>query len=134
MPANDKYQTVLLNALKKSNWSIIREQVRLIVKNRYIFLDIQAKNQNNDEIILIGLKGFDVPSPVNHLGNVIGQYTLYRSILKHLDITYPLYLAVPKHVYDTFLQEEISQVALNDARIKLLVFDVDSEDIVLWID
>jgi hypothetical protein len=54
--------------------------------------------------------------------------------LKYLGIEYPLYLAVPKAIYDDMLQEELSQEAMSDLQMKLLVFDPEKEEIILWLN
>lgn len=135
MPAEDKYHSSVVNALKKAGWTIISEQIRLLVKKRYVYLDLQAQNQDNNQVILVEVKGFEnIASPVSYLHQVVGQYIVYQAVMNYLGITHPLYLAVPLLAYQTFLQEEISQIVLNDAKIKLIVFDPDSEEITLWLN
>jgi hypothetical protein len=135
MPAKDKLHDAVVRALQKANWTIESEQVRLVVKKRYVYLDIQARNNVDKHIILVEVKGFEnIRSFVAYLSDVLGQYSLYKTVLKHLEIDYPLYLAVPKVVYDDMLQEELSQEAIKDLQMKLLVFDPEKEEIVLWLN
>jgi hypothetical protein len=80
MPAKDKLHDAVIRALKKANWTIESEQVRLVVKNRYVYLDIQAQNNENQHIILVEVKGFEnLRSFVSYLADVLGQYSLYKT-------------------------------------------------------
>lgn len=66
--------------------------------------------------------------------HAVGQYLTYRSIFKLRRIDDPLYLSVPKTIYDDFFQRKTVQLVLNDAKIKVLVVDIDNEDVIAWID
>ena len=133
MPAKDAYHDVVVNALKKDGWTSIQEQLPISIATRTIWVDIKAEKPSSSEIIVVEIKGFEnLSSPVSYLGNVVGQYVVYRAVLEHKQIKYPLYLAVPHIAYSNFLREEIAQVIINRLDIKLLVFDTSLEEIVLW--
>jgi hypothetical protein len=63
----------------------------------------------------------------------IGQYIIYRALMAELRIAIPLYLAVPLDAYNN-LFEPAAKRAVKDSRIKLLVVDIETEEIVQWID
>jgi hypothetical protein len=90
MPAKDKHHDVVVNVLKKDGWIIESEQVRLVIKTRYVYLDIQARKEEEQRIIMVEVKGFEnVRSFVSYLSDVVGQYTSYSTILNYLSIEYP---------------------------------------------
>lgn len=67
------------------------------------------------------------------LRNAIGQFTIYRSILRK---TYPehiLYLAVRDITYESLFAEPIGQLMIEDEKLKLIVFDSAQEVILQWI-
>jgi hypothetical protein len=57
---------------------------------------------------------------------------LYRRILRKEDIERVLYLAVPLFAFETFFQRPLIQELLQDEKMNLLVFDQNSNSIVLW--
>lgn len=135
MPAKDKYHDVVIHALEKDGWTIEKENLRLAQGNRFIYLDLQARSETNQRIIFLEVKNFDNrPSFIAELEKVLGQYFLYRNVLRKLGIPHPLYLAVPDNAYDTVLQEELSAEVINEMNMLLLVFDPAKEEIVTWID
>ena len=103
MPAKDKYHDVVVNALKKDNWTINREQILLAVDNRNMWVDIQASKADATQVILVEVKGFEyIPSPIAYLQSVVGQYMVYKTVLDYLGIDYPLYLASLKQHITAF--------------------------------
>jgi hypothetical protein len=44
-----------------------------------------------------------------------------------------LYLAVRKTIYDTVFQTGFGKLTLRSNRLRLLVFDADTEEIIQWI-
>lgn len=45
-----------------------------------------------------------------------------------------LYLAVPQNAYNTFFQLEFPQEMIEEHRVKMLIYDIDQEVIVKWIN
>jgi hypothetical protein len=76
------------------------------------------------------------PETVSALGELytaIGQYLIYRSLLRRANITDPLYLAVPSTAYEGILQE-IGMPVVNEVRIKMIVVNLDDEVIKQWLE
>ncbi|MFN6562110.1 MAG: element excision factor XisH family protein [Nostoc sp. ChiSLP01] len=72
-------------------------------------------------------------SPVSDLQEAVGQYEIYRTVLKELEPKRQLYLAVPKRVDEGIFSERFGQLILNSIGIKLIVFDEQLERIIKWI-
>lgn len=72
-------------------------------------------------------------SPIDYLEATLGQYLLYQAVLEVLEVSIPIFLAVPTFAYNGFLKQSISQVGLRKAGVKLLVFDPTREEVVQWI-
>ena len=133
MPAKDKHHDAVVNALKKDNWTINREQILLAVDNRHMWVDIQASKADTTQVILVEVKGFEyIPSPIAYLQSVVGQYMVYKTVLDYLGIAYPLYLAIPEAAYKGILDEEIGKLVIQAIPLKLLVVDTTREEIILW--
>ena len=133
MPAIDQHHDIVVNALKKDGWTITHQQVRLVIDDRWLWIDIQAEKGDETTSVLIEVKGFDNPrSPVAYLESVVGQYVVYQIVLDYLEWEQPLYLAVPSNSFDDILGEEIGVEVIKQAGIKLLIFSVDEEKILEW--
>ena len=134
MPAKDRYHDAVKRALIKAGWTIEEEQFTLTVDKRNLWIDIQASKGEPQLIILIEVKELaDVDSAIEALANALGKYELYRLALQVSKLDYPLYMAVTKQSYDGILSESIGQLVLGYARIPLIVFDAETEEIIQWI-
>lgn len=135
LPAKDRYHDTVIRALQKANWTLISEQVAIIIEDRRLWIDIRASKESENLAILIEVKGFEsTPSPVEYLASATGKYTLYQTALDYLNIELPLYMAVPVAAYHGILSEEIGKQTLRRNRVRLIVFDPEREEIVTWID
>lgn len=83
---------------------------------------------------MVEIKVFGGPSPVADLEQALGQYGLYRSLLKQKGERRDVYLAVAQDVYEDFLRQVTVTGVLPDQRVKLLVFEPDQAEVVQWID
>lgn len=68
------------------------------------------------------------------LENALGQYILYRDTLERLEPERVLYLAIREEVYTDFFKEEIAQMVVENNQLKLIIFDVEKEEVVRWIN
>ncbi len=64
----------------------------------------------------------------------MGQYVVYRDILLETALDFELYLAIPQGTYKSYFQRQLTQMIIKRNKVKLLIFDTDSEVIVQWID
>ena len=135
MPAKDRYHDTVIRALQKAGWTLITEQVAIIVNDRRLWIDIRASKQTENMAILIEVKGFEgMPSPIEYLANATGKYAMYRAALDYLKMDLPLYMAVPDAAYRGILSEEIGKQTLKHNKVRLIVFDPKHEEIITWID
>jgi hypothetical protein len=58
MPAKDRYHDAVERALQKDGWTILREQVELIVPPRRLWIDLRAAEACT-LVILVEVKGFE---------------------------------------------------------------------------
>ena len=134
MPAKDYYHDVVVRTLLNDGWAITDEQVKIIVEDRNLFIDIEASKPDEDRIILIEVKELDqVSSPIEALAAAVGKYFIYRTALDDAGLTTPLYLAVSEKSYEGILSEKIGLLSLAQGKISVLVFDPEREEIVKWI-
>ena len=133
MPNTDAHHDIVKKALKKDGWLTVKEQLPLTISTRTLWVDIKAEKASTNDIIVVEVKGFEkLRSPMDYLENVVGQYMVYRVILEQKNLNYPLFLAIPHEAYSNLFQEEIVKLIIDKLDIKLLVFDTNLEEIVLW--
>lgn len=134
MPAKDRYHDAVTRALVKAGWEITGEQVKVIIEDRYLFIDVEATKQSEDRVVLIEVKELETAaSPVAALASALGQYFLYRVALADADIHTPLYLAVSTNTYEGILSEKLGQLSISQGNVSLLIFDPEREEIVRWV-
>ncbi len=135
MPAKDRHHDAVIRALQKAGWSRITEQVAIVLEQRRLWIDIKAGKAEQSLTILIEVKGFEGgASPVEYLASAIGKYIVCRAALEYLRIDLPLYMAVPEAAYRGILSETIAQQTLRHNRVRLIVFDPEREELIVWID
>jgi hypothetical protein len=136
LPAIDRYQHIVVNALQKVGWRVEDVPYVLRVGRRSVFVDLTAQRINEDaheQIIILEVKSFEDQSPVHSLEVAVGQYVIYRALFKEQAVDHPLYLAVPSTAFNGILSESIGLIVRKQLGLKLLVFDIDREEIVEWI-
>ncbi|HIE02202.1 MAG TPA: hypothetical protein EYP59_18275 [Thiotrichaceae bacterium] len=136
MPAKDIYHQAVKNALIKAGWTITHDPYTISFGQTNVFVDLGAERviaaEKENEKIAIEIKSFRNASDIHDLENAIGQYVFYRSLIKRLEPTRQLFLAVPKSVFISTLEEPIVRPVLEDLNIALMAFEPEEEVIVKW--
>lgn len=137
MPVRDIYHDQVKNALIKDSWIITDDPLRLKWGSKDMYVDLGAEKlliaEKKEHKIAVEIKTFTAISEVNALENALGQYLLYRSVIRKTDPERILYLAIPSKVYVNIFEEPLGQLLIEDYQLKLLIFDIKKEEIVQWI-
>ncbi len=137
MPARDFYHDVVRSALIADGWTIMHDPLVLKWGSKDFFVDLGAEHllsaDKAGQKIAVEVKSFTGASDIDDLEKAVGQFIVYHDILEEGEPDRRLYLAIPKRVIDDLFQEPIGQLLLKRERVRLLVFDPDSEVIVEWI-
>ena len=137
MPAKDIYHDDVKISLEKDQWAITNDPLKLTIGSRSLYIDIGADKllaaEKQQQKIAVEVKSFIGSSPINDLENALGQYIIYQDILKLTDPERILYLAVREEVYNDLFTEEIGKLLLDNKRLKLIVFNPDTQEIIRWI-
>lgn len=136
--ANDKIHDAVVQALKNDGWNIIREHFSVRYEELEIRVDVVAERpavlaEKDGHRILIEIKTFGGRSFMKELQNAVGQYTIYKNILALAQIDYELFLAVNESVYEVAFQQKATTQIVQLNQIKLLIVDIDNQEIVKWI-
>ena len=138
MPAKDIYHDGFKNALLKDGWQIIRDPYTIRYEGLKLFADLAGKKlfsaQKEDTNIVVEIKSFLSLSLIHEFQCALGQYILYRTLLRQLHPDYRLYLAVEQEAYETFFQTKGIQLVIKEYKILLIVINIVQEEIVQWIN
>ncbi|MEQ8672664.1 MAG: element excision factor XisH family protein [Aggregatilineales bacterium] len=133
MPAKDRYHDAVVHSLEKSGWRVIRENVVVGDEVRQLYIDILAR-RDSQQMILVEVKTFeDMQSPMTYLEKAIGQYMVYLAVLDFVGNNTPLYLAVSSDAYQTLFAETMVQHIIRHLKVKIVVFDPVKEEIIQWL-
>src|SRR5882672_6437374 len=99
MAAKDIYHDHVRSALIKDGWTITNDPLRLRWGKKDYYVDLGAEQVIAAEMlgrrIAVEIKSFVGPSMVDDMEKALGQYLIYRSIMRHLQPDRELFLAVP---------------------------------------
>lgn len=133
----------MVNALRKDGWLVDPKQYFIRSGELTLVTDIRARRRDNGirrEIIVVEVKCFSKRRFYrndlyrNDLYSGIGQYIIYRNSLRIENIEATLYLAIPVHIYRTLFKLDVIRATLSEVQIKLIIVDIEAEEIVQWID
>jgi hypothetical protein len=138
MPAKNVYHDAVVTALIADGWTITDDPLTVTIGKRDLHIDLGAERpvigaERAGEKIAVEVQSFLNLSDVRSLQEAIGQYELYRLALAHEQPARRLYLAVPIRVYDGILSEPLGQMALAGLRLRVLIFDDSTMQVIRWI-
>jgi hypothetical protein len=139
MAAKDIYHDACVRALEKDGWTITHDPLTIPVDGTNLLVDVGAERvvtaERAGERIAVEIKSFVSLSAVQDLKVATGQFFLYELALhestQHADRV--LYLAIRKTIYDTVFQTGVGKLAMRSNRLRLIVFDTDTEEITEWV-
>ena len=106
IPAKDTYHDAVKNALIKEGWTITADPYRIKYKDAELFADLAAEKpiaaERSGHKIVVEIKSFLSPSPMRDFEVALGQYILYRDLIKLTEPEYTIYLAVKDGIYVNF--------------------------------
>lgn len=137
MPAKDIYHNTVRKSLEKDGWTITHDPYPLKIGKKRLSADLGAERlisaERGMQKIVVEVKSFVGQSDVRDLEQALGQYVLYRQILKETGIERELYLAISQLTFNSVFTIQLGQILLKSQILKLVVFDNESEVIVQWI-
>lgn len=127
MPKHDFYHDNVVRALIADGWTITDDPLTVSYKGKDVYVDLGAERsigaEKDGQQIAIEIKSFLHPSDIHDLKMAIGQYILYRDLLRIVQPDREMYLAVPDHAYEGIFGHPIGQLVTESEGIQLVVFD-----------
>lgn len=136
MAAKDKVHDHVVQALKKDGWAITHDPFKILWKKRKLFVDLGAEKliaaQKDSKKIAVEVKSFIGASDLDDLYQAIGQFILYRQAMRLVAPERVLFLAIDLQVFKLLFDDEDGEALRANESINLLVFDKQTEEVVLW--
>ena len=138
MPAKDRFHLAVRNALIKENWTITHDPytMKYGVRDQYIDLGAEAPvaAEREGRKIAVEIKSFLGISQMTDLHHAVGQYCVYRALLRRIEPERALFLAVPQDAFTELLDIAEGRDLVAEERLKLLVYDAEKELILQWME
>lgn len=138
MSAKNIYHEAVVRALIADGWTITHDPLTMSYGGRDLYVDLGAERhtigaEKGEQRIAVEIQSFLNRSPVRDLQEAVGQVEVYRIVLAQSEPDRLLYLAVPRHVFETVLSERFGQLIVRELCLRLLVFDEEQERVIQWI-
>ena len=138
MAAQDKIHDAVKNALVKDGWTITADPFKIVYEDVGLSADLAAERtlaaERGRKLIIVEIKSFLGPSLHHDLQQALGQFEIYRLFLKLTEPDRVLYLAISKDIYTDFFGRKSVQMVMRETQLKLVVVDLETEEVVQWID
>lgn len=136
MPAKDTFHDVVIAALIKEGWVITHDPYTMSFGGTKVYADLGAERaiaaQRGAERIAVEIKSFVGNSDVRELEVALGQFILYRSLIRTLEPDRVLLLAVPESVFKSLFEMPALAGLIQEVDLKIIVFDIERQEIVKW--
>ncbi|MGH9755587.1 MAG: element excision factor XisH family protein [Blastocatellia bacterium] len=133
LPRHDAYHEVVKRALIDDGWTITHDPLVVRYKGLRVYIDLAAEKASPNSKIAIEVKVFGGNSTVDDFEKAIGQYNLYRDILRRKKIRRELFLAIGRKAYKKLGRIPALLESAGDQKVHLLIFDEHREEVVEWI-
>ena len=138
MSRRDLFHDAVRRALEKEGWMITHDPYLLPLGERKLRIDLGAEMpfaaEKEGSKIAVEVKSFAGMSEVVELEKAIGQFLLYDVLLEEKEPERSLFLAVPDDAWLGIFSEAPIQKLVERAKLRFVVYSVDEEEIVQWMN
>ncbi|MDW8201492.1 MAG: XisH family protein [Cyanobacteriota bacterium SKYGB_h_bin112] len=138
MPKLDIIHNAVKSALIKDGWLVTDDPYVIQYRRTVLYADLGAERpiavERNGQKLVVEVKSFVGASKIQDLKEALGQYDIYRYLLEEIAPDRKLYVAVNKVAYNTFFTQDVTQLILNKHRLPIIVVDIETEEILQWIN
>ncbi|MEW6125884.1 MAG: XisH family protein [Acidobacteriota bacterium] len=138
MPRLDSIHSAVKNALVKDGWLITADPYKIRYEEITLYADLAAEKpivaMRSGQKILVEVKSLVGLSKLQDLKEALGQYDIYFYLMQETEPERKLYVAVSETAYKDFFNRKAIQLIINRHRLPLIVVDIDTEEIVTWIN
>lgn len=136
MPARDACHDLVKTALQRDGWRITHDPLTVSYGVHNLFVDLGAEQvvaaEREGIRIAVEIKGFAGSSEVAELQQALGQFLMYRSLLRRIEPERRMVLAMPLENWESVMNTDLGRTMIEDYRLEVLVFDPEKEVIDRW--
>lgn len=136
MSKRDFFHDTVKKALIKEGWHITHDLFELKVGGVEMAIDLGAEKmlaaEKGNEKIAVEIKNFVSASEISEFHKALGQFINYRVALEEKEPSRKLFLAVPQDVYDSFFQLPLILKVTKLTKLKMLIYQPLTEEIIKW--
>ncbi|NEO88303.1 MAG: fatty-acid synthase [Spirulina sp. SIO3F2] len=137
-PRLDTIHSAVRTALIKDGWIITDDPYILKYRRTTLYADLGVERtffaQRSHQKLAIEIKSFIGASKIQDLKETLGQLDLYSYLLEEIEPTRQLYLAISTTAYKKIFKQDIAQLILKKRQLPLIVVDLETEEIVQWLN
>ncbi len=138
MPRLDLIHNAVKIALMKDGWSITDDPYIIRYRTTTLSADLGVERpiaaERDGQKLVVEVKSFVGASKIQDLKEALGQYDIYRYLLEEIAPDRKLYIAIAQIVYNTFFTQDVTQLILKKHQLPILIVDLESEEILQWIN
>lgn len=138
MPKLDIIHNGVKNALIKDGWLITDDPYVIQYRRTVLYADLGVERpiavERNEQKLVVEVKSFVGASKIQDLKEALGQYDIYRYLLEEIAPDRKLYIAIGKVTYNNFFTQDVTQLILNKHQLPIIVVDIETEEILQWIN
>lgn len=138
MPRLDSIHNIVKQALINAGWTITDDPYIIEYQELTLYADLAAERalaaERGGQKIVVEVKSFIGLAKLQELKTALGQYDIYASFLELLTPERKLYVAVSAQIHADFFSRPAIQVVMRRTRLPLIVVDLDTEEVVQWIN
>jgi hypothetical protein len=135
--ALDVCEPQVIRALEKAGWRVLEKPFTLRSNTRLVYADFSLQrlaNGSAEQIIVVEVKCFTDPGEdLTQFYITKGQYDLYLVAVSLSKLHFPVYLAIPDVAYARLMNDEFIRGVIDQSKMKLVVVDIDKEEVIEWI-
>ena len=138
LPRKDLFHDAFRNALIKAGWTITHDPFAIRRGGQTLYIDIGAETplaaEKEGRKIAVEIKSLVGKTDIAEFERGLGQYFLYRSLLKWTEPERSLFLGVTIAANAEYFDNLEGVRLISDENMKLIVFDPFEEAITQWIE
>lgn len=136
--ARDLFHNIVRAALEKDGWTITDDPLTIRCGGVDIQIDLGLEKllaaEKGTQKIAVEIKNFVSASKISEFHTALGQFINYRTALRLEEPERILYLAVPLTTYSSFFDLPFTKTVVQENQLKMIIYDVERENIVKWIN
>lgn len=137
MPKLDAHHQIVKRALVRNGWTITHDSLTIKYKGFRWIVDLGAEKglaaEKSGRKIAVEVKVFGGKSFASDLEKALGQYGIYRTLLKKTDPGRELFMALEQEVWHDYFRRPAIEEIIADQQVHLPVFNAGTEEVIQWI-